>query len=152
MNQPAIIGRSVQDFEHWLKRLKGTGGMTDEAQAYAGLRGVLHQLRDRLTVDEAAQLGAQLPTLVRGVYYEAWSPARTPERIRNEEDFLVRVKEQMDDHPEIDAREACRTVFALLDDQLSAGEIEDVINMLPREVQALWPEPARQRAEAAQAG
>jgi uncharacterized protein (DUF2267 family) len=47
-------------------------------QSYAALRGVLHALRDRLSVDETAQLGAQLPTLIRGVYYDGWKPAETP--------------------------------------------------------------------------
>ena len=87
---------------------------------------------------------------MRGVYYEAWAPQKTPEKIRDEEAFLVRVKERMDDHPEIDARQACRAVFALLNERVAAGEVEDVINMMPREIQTLWPEPARQRAEAAQ--
>jgi len=30
------------------------------------MRATLHALRDRLTVEEVAQLGAQLPMLVRG--------------------------------------------------------------------------------------
>ena len=39
---------------------------------------MLHTLRDRLTVDVAAKLAAQLPTLIRGIYYEDWDPSRTP--------------------------------------------------------------------------
>jgi uncharacterized protein (DUF2267 family) len=31
---------------------------------------VLHALRDRLTVEEASDLAAQLPMLIRGLYYE----------------------------------------------------------------------------------
>jgi len=42
----------------------------DERRAYNALRAVLHALRDRLTTEEIAQFGAQLPTFVRGVYYE----------------------------------------------------------------------------------
>ena len=151
MRKPAIIGRAVQDLETWLKALEGVDGIADEAKAYAVLRGVLHQLRDRLTPEEATDLGAELPTLVRGIYYEAWSPTRTPETERNRTDFLVRIAERMHDHPEIDPEKACRAVFGLLEDRISAGEIDDVITMLPKDVQALWPEEARKRAEARQA-
>ena len=42
-------------------------------KAYLALRTVLHTLRDRLTIEEAVQLGAQLPMLVRGFYYEGWT-------------------------------------------------------------------------------
>ena len=45
-------------------------GTDDRQDAYRAVRGVLHTLRDRLPVEESAQLAAQLPTLLRGVFYE----------------------------------------------------------------------------------
>jgi uncharacterized protein (DUF2267 family) len=47
-------------------------------QSYAALRAIMHALRDRLTVNEAVQLGAQLPILLRGVYYDGWAPSKAP--------------------------------------------------------------------------
>lgn len=38
----------------------------DRHAAYLALRATLHALRDRLTVEEVAELGAQLPMLIRG--------------------------------------------------------------------------------------
>jgi uncharacterized protein (DUF2267 family) len=41
------------------------------------LRATLHALRDRLIIDEVAQLSAQLPMLIRGLYYKGWDPTKT---------------------------------------------------------------------------
>ena len=62
----------------------------DRHRAYRALRATLHALRDRLTVDEVAQLGAQLPMLIRGFYYEGWDPSGKPLRERHRAQFLAR--------------------------------------------------------------
>lgn len=59
--------------------------------AYHALRGVLFTLRDRPTPDEAAHLAAQLPLLVRGIYYEGYQPSNKPERYRDKDEWLRRV-------------------------------------------------------------
>jgi uncharacterized protein (DUF2267 family) len=48
--------------------------------SYAVLRAVLHALRDRLTVQEAADLAAQFPLLVQGIFYDGWNPAIVPKK------------------------------------------------------------------------
>jgi hypothetical protein len=83
--------RSVQKSNEWLKDLMERLGTDDRRYAYRVLRAHFHLLRDRLTVDEAAQLAAQLPHLLRGVFYEGWDPSRTPETYRHREEFLSRL-------------------------------------------------------------
>ena len=109
-----------------------------EEQAYSALRGVLQALRDRLTVDEAAHLGAQLPMLVRGIYFEGWRPADSPSRERTREDFLEAVLHKMH-RDDIDADRACRASFALLTRKITEGELDDVRHMLPEPIRELWP-------------
>ncbi|TJW74224.1 MAG: DUF2267 domain-containing protein, partial [Mesorhizobium sp.] len=41
-----------------------------EQRAYRFLKSVLHTLRDWLSPKEMADLSAQLPTLIRGMYFE----------------------------------------------------------------------------------
>ena len=78
IDDPTIIERSVEKAHVWLKELAEELGGKDRRYAYRALRGVLHTLRDGLPVEVAAKLAAQLPTLIRGVYYEDWEPSRTP--------------------------------------------------------------------------
>src|SRR5271165_6591201 len=89
--EPSIIERNVETAHIWLKELSHELGAEDHQYAYRVLRAVLHALRDRLTVDVAAKLAAQLPTLIRGVYYEDWVPSRTPVAIHDVGAFLDRV-------------------------------------------------------------
>jgi uncharacterized protein (DUF2267 family) len=100
---------------------------------------VLHALRDRLTVDEAAHLGAQLPLLVRGLYYDQWHPAGKPERLRHPAEFLAAVADQLDDLGPISAEDVTRAVFAVLEEHIAQGEIEDVKGQLPSHLRQLWP-------------
>jgi uncharacterized protein (DUF2267 family) len=90
------------------------------------LRAVLRCLRDRLTIDEAAQLGAQLPMLVRGIYYEAWHPAGKPEKVRSREEFLARVDAQFGKASSLVPEHAARAVFSVLENHVSPGAIRDV--------------------------
>jgi uncharacterized protein (DUF2267 family) len=72
MTIPATISHAVQQTQEWLKELRDSGDLADEAAAYSVRRAILHQLRDRLTMQEALDLGAQMPLIVRGIYFEGW--------------------------------------------------------------------------------
>jgi len=63
MPSDRVIDRSVEKTHVWLNELAAELGREDHQYAYRVLRAVLHAVRDRLTVDEAAQLAAQLPEL-----------------------------------------------------------------------------------------
>jgi uncharacterized protein (DUF2267 family) len=129
---------TVQKSNAWLKRLMEIGGWEDRRQAYRALRATLHALRDRLTVEEAAELAAQMPMLIRGLYYEGWDPAGKPVRERHLDEFLGRIDRELRGDPPIDAETAARAVFRLLSERVSDGEIEDVIHLIPREIRTLW--------------
>jgi uncharacterized protein (DUF2267 family) len=102
------------------------------------LRAVLHCLRDRLTTNEAADLGDQFPMLIRGIYYEAWRPAGKPDKVRSRDEFLAGITTRIAMKQSIDAENAARAVFRTLENHVSLGEIRDVISVLPEEIRTLW--------------
>lgn len=146
MTIPASISHSVQQTQEWLKALCEAGGYSGEAEALAVLRAVLHQLRDRLTPQEAIDLAAQLPMIVRGIYYEGWQPLRTPEKVRSKDEFLAGIKDKLAPHP-VSPDNATRDVFTLLAQAIDSGEISDVINQLPSGIKELWPQGMRRWAD-----
>ena len=67
--------RAMEKADVWIKGMMRELGTDEPAHAYRALGALLQALRDRLGVNEAAQLAAQLPLLVRGLFYEGWHPA-----------------------------------------------------------------------------
>ena len=138
-----VFDSTVHQTNAWLKSLMGKIGTGDRHRAYIALRSTLHALRDRLPPEMAVHLGAQLPMLVRGFYYEEWRMARTPTRERHTEEFLEPIATAFRSDPEIRSEEVAKGVLALLADELDPGEIRKVIGVLPRELRELWPAQAR---------
>ncbi|MCU1499257.1 MAG: hypothetical protein JWM47_3210 [Acidimicrobiales bacterium] len=106
--------------------------------SYAALRAVLHALRDRLPVGEAADLAAQLPMLLRGLYFEGWDPSRVPLKVHRDE-FLAQVQDQVSFEVEGGTELLVRRVLDALRRYVTAGEWEDVASVLPRDLAALIP-------------
>ncbi|WP_198960818.1 DUF2267 domain-containing protein [Bradyrhizobium sp. UFLA03-84] len=122
----------------WLKEIGERLG-SDRRGAYQPLRAVLHCLRDRLTTDESAHLGDQLPMLIRGIYYEAWRLAGKPERVRSREDLLAWIESRLPPTARTNREDAARAGFQTLENHVSAGEIGDVVQSLPKDIRTLWP-------------
>ena len=134
-----VFDKTVQTTNAWLKEIMEVTGPHCH-RAYRVLAAVLHALRDRLTVDEAAQLGAQLPILVRGLYYDQWHrPSGKPERLRHKDEFLAEVAAELDDIKPINPEQATRAVFSVLERHIAPGEIEDIKATLPTQLRELWP-------------
>lgn len=132
-----IFDRANQQATAWVKEMMAELG-TDEQRALHALRAGLQALRDRLTVDETAQLAAQLPLLIRGLFYEGWDPTGKPLRIRHRAEFLALVREKLGPRADrVAADDAVRALFRLLQRRVSAGELTDVVMTLPAELVAL---------------
>ena len=138
----AVFDKTLHKTNAWLKEISddlGWDERADRQDAYLGLRATLHAVRDRLVTDEATDLGAQLPMLVRGIYYENWRPAATPERIRDRATFLARIERDYAGQREVDPERLVRASLAALARHVSEGEVQQVRNMLPADLRDLWP-------------
>lgn len=137
IEDPSIIEQSVEKTHVWLGEVAEALGIEDRRYAYRALRAVLHALRDRLTVQEAAQLAAQLPTLIRGIYYEDWSPSRVPLPLHEPKQFLDHVAAQGRLAGDTEASYAVQAVMRVLREHVSSGELDDVVAILPAHLKHL---------------
>jgi len=137
-NHVPAFESTLQTTHEWLRELESVAQLRTQNEAYIVLRSVLHTLRDRLPADEAVHLGAQLPMLIRGFYFEGWKPSATPKKQRSLKSFLDSMDPLPKPYDTFDAEEAVRSVFQLLDHRIQGGELDDVRDAMPEEVRALW--------------
>ena len=135
------LDHTLQLTHLWINELDERLGWNNKRRAYRLLKTVLHAVRDWLPLNEAVDLGAQLPELLRGAYYEQWRPATTPVKPRSRSDFRARIDHEFKRDPLIMTDETVTTVFALLSDKISGGEIDNVRQALPGDIRAMWPAP-----------
>lgn len=133
-----VFDATVHKTNVWLKDIMQALGWEDRHKAYMALRLTLHTLRDRLTPEEVSQFGAQLPMLIRGLYYEGWTPVGKPDRVRHVTEFLSTIRSYFKDEWGVEPDEIARAVFCVVQAHVSAGEVADIKHMLPSELKALW--------------
>jgi uncharacterized protein (DUF2267 family) len=135
----AAIDRAVQTAQGWLADVAHEFETEDRAFVYRVVRGWLHAVRDRLPVVDAAHLGAQLPELLRGVYYEGWEPNKVPIKYDRAE-YVSRLAAESR-ISEQDVPKATRAVSTAFDRHLS-GHLAGVLDHFPADLRdMLRPAP-----------
>jgi uncharacterized protein (DUF2267 family) len=133
-----LFEESTQKTRLWLDELaEELGRPGDQRYAMRVLRGFLHTLRDRLPVPETAHLAAQLPELLRGVFYEGWRPTTLPQRYHDLDTFLVRVVDRGQLAGETEAAYAAEAAARVMRRHVGAGEMNKVRAVLPHDIVAL---------------
>ena len=132
-----VLDRSIEKTNVWIDEIAARFDGGDRHEAYRVLRGFLHALRDRLPVEQAALLAAQLPLGVRGIYYEGWRPSQTPLHYRDPVEFVDRVRREALLSGDTEASFAVEAAAGVLRRHVSAGEIEDVVRTLPESLRSL---------------
>ena len=133
-----VFDKTLQTTNIWLDEIMREIG-PDRNVAWLMFGAALRTLRDRLTVGLAAHLGAQLPLLIRGVYYDQWRPSELPVRMRSEQEFLECVAQELKDTRPVNPKKAVKSVFHVLNHHVDPNQVANVRDALPHDVRALWP-------------
>ena len=128
------IERAVHKANDWLNDLSRELATTNREFAWRVLRAYLQILRDRLTIDEAAQLAAQLPRLLRGAFYEGFDPGHHPEKIRDRETLLAEFVERAQLPDPEDGPAALAAATRVLRLHVTHGEVCDVVAQMPADI------------------
>ena len=131
--------KTVQESNLWLKDIMDRLETEDRHHAYSTLRAVLHALRDRIGAESAAHLGAQLPMLLRGLYYEGWDPTDKPTKERHEDAFLAHVARELSRAEEGEVEQGTLAVLDVLSKHIDRGAAVKIAGMFPQELRQFWP-------------
>ncbi|MDD4616580.1 MAG: DUF2267 domain-containing protein [Alphaproteobacteria bacterium] len=134
---PDVFDKTLQTTNLWLKDIMDELG-PNKQRAYHALAAVLHALRDRLTPEMAAHLSAQLPMLVRGIFFDQWHPAKHGKPMRSREEFIEHVSEGLKNMGPVNVEDSIKSVFRTIDHYIDPNEIEKVKGTLPQHIKEMW--------------
>ena len=139
-----VFDKTLQTTNIWLDEISRDLG-PDRQVAWHTLAAVLRPLRDRLPIGLAAHLGAQLPILVRGIYYDQWRPNEQQLKLRSADEFFERVSQGLTGIRPINPQKAVKAVFRVLNHYVDPDQIQNVRDALPEDIRALWPVNATEK-------
>lgn len=136
-----VIDHTVELTHLWINELAERLSWSSHRDTLRLLRTTLHSIRDHLNVDESAQFSAQMPLIIRGMYFEGWVPKTTPVKQRSAGAFVTDIEAEVGDVLDYRGREDIECVFHLLNNKISRGEVDDIRANLPQDIRDLWPAP-----------
>jgi uncharacterized protein (DUF2267 family) len=129
------LDHSIDTTNAWLADVADEFGTEDRRFAYRVTRAWLHALRDRLPVPVAAHFAAQLPELLRGVFYDGWNPSRVPVKYGPAE-YADRFARDAGIHDDEVAR-VTGLVTSVVRRHMSGGVLDEALDVLPEELRRL---------------
>lgn len=142
-----VLEKSEQETNIWLNEIEERLGTQDRRLAFNALKATLHAVRDRIGADNAVHLAAQLPLIIKGLFFENWRPSETPTRERDRETFLANADANVYRGIGIEPELAVRAVLEVMAGHIDGAEIEKVRRLFPENMRDLWPEaPLRARS------
>lgn len=138
MPHPSIFEKTSQKSQIWIDEIKAELDTADDERAYLALRTVLHSLRNHLQINEAIHLGAELPMLIRGLYFEGWEPKENVIKEKSKSQYFEYFRKYFFNQSDSEIEKILVAVFKVLEKRVSEGEIKDVRNNLPKHIREIW--------------
>lgn len=140
MTAVPILEKNIHQTMNWIYAIEEECQWEEDNQkrAFAALRAVLPELRDLLPLENAIHLSAQLPLIIRGLFFENWSTHTDQLKIRKKEDFLVAIATKLYPYPDTDAETVARAVLKVLRHKISNGEWDKIMAVLPTDLRGLF--------------
>jgi len=126
-NDPLAAG--MHTAHTWLRAVADGLGTEDLTFTLRALRAWMHTVRDRISVANSAHFTAQLPDVLRGIWYEGWVPSRVPEA-----HGIAPFVEEFAERAGISVNEVPFTagcITSALDGMMSPGQLNHVFAVLP---------------------
>ncbi|MGS2617429.1 DUF2267 domain-containing protein [Micromonospora sp. LZ34] len=131
MEKTNLILKDIEKAYGWPKEQRN--------QSYCALRTVLHLLRDRMPVQESVEFAAQLPVVVRGIYFDGWKPMDVPVKL-NRDDFLLEVRQRFQYDIEGGIENLVQVVLNSLRRHVTTqGQWDDVRDQMPKDMARMIP-------------
>jgi uncharacterized protein (DUF2267 family) len=109
-------------------------------------RCVLRALRNQLSLDDSFRFIAQLPMALKAVYVDGWKFSSPGEKTTANTDFIAEVVKEdansawRDFSKKSEVKDVVLAVFKVISKHIGVGEMEQVIKMLPSDLQHLLHE------------
>jgi uncharacterized protein (DUF2267 family) len=134
----ASLDRSIQSSIEWFNEIKEELKWKDDERVYAATRVTLHTLRDRIIIDETFELAAQMPVLLKGIFFDGYDPSGKPLQIRDREKLFEEIQERFDKASGLNGEVITRAVLKVLYRRVGEGEMDDIKDSMPDDIQGLF--------------
>ncbi|MFW5808002.1 MAG: DUF2267 domain-containing protein [Spirochaetota bacterium] len=136
LNVPALE-TTVHKTNQWLNDTEQALHLDSRVNAYNLLRATLHLIRDRIDVGEALDFAAQLPLLLKGVYFDGFTLHDAPKKARSDEELMIMFESEVCESITIQPNDAIAGVLSVIRKHIDRGQFEHVMGQMPGQIRNL---------------
>jgi len=133
-----IFLKSLEEAHSWLNDTCFYAELQEKFQGLLILRVVLHELRDHLTLSASSKLSAQLPLLIRGLYFENWDIRHGLLEENQHYFFIDSITEKLKKYISIEGEKASVAVFKVLAKHTALERSYKLEKFFPPGIFSVW--------------